>query len=484
MITGLWNGISGVNTQQKGLGVQSNNIANVNTVGHKRDSISFEDVLYQGGIGHGAATQDVRKIFEQGNLKGTGNNFDFAIEGRGFFMVQDPNLNETFYTKAGNFKMGPNGNLLTANNFFVQGITSGAPTVISSNPTKTQFDSSHSQFVATQVVTTPNGITTINAKATNYNQTAASTGTSGSNYKTAGALVADIEALKVDYREKLSLYGSEPNAASVASTAQETGISFPSFAALKDGDTIEVTIDGDVIRQNFDTDAQTTMNKFADQISKIKGLEGSVDTAGMLNVKGLIPGKEFKIADPKINTNVAGSITTISAPTTGSGLAMIESSRNALKTAIEKAGGELLDMTNTINLAGQQSLTATNIQLKLDTLGISAEGFGDLEAVDGVLYMKQGDSKFAVGKLSTATFNNLEGLDPKGSNYYAATEDSGAAVWAGDSSNVQSKTLELSNSDLSIGLTDLMVYQRAFEASAKSITTSDDFLKTAIQLKK
>jgi len=45
-------------------------------------------------------------------------------------------------------------------------------------------------------------------------------------------------------------------------------------------------------------------------------------------------------------------------------------------------------------------------------------------------------------------------------------------------------TLELSNADLATGLTELMIYQRAYEANAKSITTSDEFLNIAIQLKK
>lgn len=476
MITGLWNGISGVNTQQQGLNVQSNNIANVNTVGHKSDSVSFEDMLYQNGIGKGVSTQEVRKDFSEGNLKNTGNDYDFAVDGRGFFMIQDPNLNETFYTRAGNFKMGPNGNLLTANNFFVQGITSGAPAVISSNATKTQFDSSHTQFMASQVIDTEDRVTTINARATNYNESATATGVSGDNYKTKGALISDIEALKVDYREKLSLYGANPQAASVASVAQETQVNFPGFATLKNGDSIEVTINGDKVRQSFDTDAQTTMNKLADQIAKVQGLEARADTNGMITVTGLVPGKEYKLADAKINDTVVGTVTDTVTATTGSGLAMIESSRTALQTALENAGAELLDMTNTINLTGQESLTTSNIQLKLDTLNISEQGFGDLEAVDGVLYIKQGDSKFAIGKLSTATFNNLEGLNPKGDNYYAATESSGAAIWAGNSNTIASKTLELSNSDLSVGLTDLMVYQRAFEASAKSITTSDQFL--------
>ena len=69
MISGLWNGISGVNSNQQALSVQSNNITNVNTIGYKSDSISFEDLLYENGNGNGTTTQTIGKNFNQGNLK-------------------------------------------------------------------------------------------------------------------------------------------------------------------------------------------------------------------------------------------------------------------------------------------------------------------------------------------------------------------------------------------------------------------------------
>jgi len=57
-------------------------------------------------------------------------------------------------------------------------------------------------------------------------------------------------------------------------------------------------------------------------------------------------------------------------------------------------------------------------------------------------------------------------------------------IFATLENKILGKTLELSNSDLSQGLVDLMVFQRAFEANSKSVTTSDEFLKTALALKK
>ena len=68
MISAMYNGISGLDSFQKALNVESNNIANVNTVGYKSDRINFTDLMYQDRIGKGSATQTVQKDFTNGKL--------------------------------------------------------------------------------------------------------------------------------------------------------------------------------------------------------------------------------------------------------------------------------------------------------------------------------------------------------------------------------------------------------------------------------
>ena len=112
MISGLWNGISGLNTFEKALSVQSNNVSNSNTIAHKSDVISFEDMMYQSRYGKGVSVQSVEKNFEQGSIKITNNSLDVAIEGDGFFVVSDPgNPDNNYYTRAGNFKIGTDGSV-------------------------------------------------------------------------------------------------------------------------------------------------------------------------------------------------------------------------------------------------------------------------------------------------------------------------------------------------------------------------------------
>ena len=83
MIGALWNGVSGLNTFEKALNVESNNTTNVNTVGHKADDITFEDMMYQNGYGRGSQVESITKKMYQGNIKLKGYLYDVAIEGKG-----------------------------------------------------------------------------------------------------------------------------------------------------------------------------------------------------------------------------------------------------------------------------------------------------------------------------------------------------------------------------------------------------------------
>ncbi len=61
MISGLWNGVTGLNTFERALTTQSNNVTNSNTIGHKSDQISFQDLMYQSRYGKGVTVQSVEK---------------------------------------------------------------------------------------------------------------------------------------------------------------------------------------------------------------------------------------------------------------------------------------------------------------------------------------------------------------------------------------------------------------------------------------
>jgi flagellar basal-body rod protein FlgG len=128
---------TGLNAQQARIQVISNNLANVNTTGFKRDRANFETLLYQtwksGGaqtseatqltsasaIGTGVRMVNTQKLYSQGNLQDTGNNLDIAINGQGFFQVLMPN-GEIGYTRNGTFSRNAEGTLTTSSGYVVQ----------------------------------------------------------------------------------------------------------------------------------------------------------------------------------------------------------------------------------------------------------------------------------------------------------------------------------------------------------------------------
>ena len=107
----LWVAKTGLEAQQTRMSVISNNLANVNTTGFKRDRAVFEDLLYQNvrqvgaqssqdtrlpsglQLGTGVRTVATEKIHTLGNVVQTGNSLDVAIQGRGFFQVLKPDGN-------------------------------------------------------------------------------------------------------------------------------------------------------------------------------------------------------------------------------------------------------------------------------------------------------------------------------------------------------------------------------------------------------
>lgn len=121
MIRALWTAASGMKSQQMYVDSISNNLANVNTIGYKKESMEFKSLFYEtlraSGIdengngspvslqvGHGARAVANVKNFTQGSLQTTNNPLDFFIEGDGFFRIRDLNEND-MYTKSGAFKI-------------------------------------------------------------------------------------------------------------------------------------------------------------------------------------------------------------------------------------------------------------------------------------------------------------------------------------------------------------------------------------------
>ena len=153
MEASLWVAKTGLDAQQTRMSVISNNLANVNTTGFKRGRAAFEDLMYQNlgqagaqtstqtqspsglNLGTGVRVVSTEKMFLQGNLAQTGNAFDVAINGRGFFQIQLPDGN-TAYSRDGSFQIDSTGQLVTHHGYTVQPgiqVPQGAQSVTISN---------------------------------------------------------------------------------------------------------------------------------------------------------------------------------------------------------------------------------------------------------------------------------------------------------------------------------------------------------------
>lgn len=274
MIGALWTGISGLSSQQQALDNESNNIANVNTIGYKASRISFADQMYQDRIGKGSKILDAEKLYTQGGLKLTGVNYDMALSGDGFFTVmnnRNSGTSETLYTRAGNFRMGDNGTLQDAAGNEVQGWSMTAidskNDVTSTNPNVSIFTSDYSNMISSKIIKHGNYVETITAKSTDYSATAksdSSTVFSGAGLKTKGSKESDIEAAIKDYTNWLKKLQDEPDGVSAASVPQVTQINFKTGAngiISKDSDQIYVYINGNKISQNYVVTSATTADK-------------------------------------------------------------------------------------------------------------------------------------------------------------------------------------------------------------------------------
>ena len=560
MIGAMWNGIAGIWQHDKGIAVESNNLANSNTVGHKKDQISFSDLLYsQAGFGKGVQTQTISKQFEQGNIVQSGVGIDVAIEGKGFFVVKSrENPNEIYYTRAGNLVQAKDGFLVTQDDYKIQGLVPQSKITTTTNPLDMMFTDEYTKSLVSSNINSGSGtVYNINAKASDYVSSSKDDDIlkKGDGYKTSQNKINDIEALKADYIEKLNKFLMDQSTTNTPSISQKSQIDFSSnLSSLQATDnTISVTIDNKTYSVKFDinstindeemqklydfldtngkakynlvdpnsiqsqanidamptttpqeildkTTAQTlrdnqissyinansvvnAMKDLSDKISSKEGMSSSVKD-GTLVIDTLIAGGSFNISDIKLNdTNF--SSTKLQEAVKGSGLAMVDSARDALKNAVENADGKFLQITNVLEYGNLGVIGENDINVRLDELGISDKSTADISiSDDGFVFVKSQGHSFLVGRLSTAGFRNEQGLEPMGGNLFQASQYSGNPFNSDTMNIIRGGALERANIDYGSTLTQIMVYQKAFEASSKSITTSDEFLQTAIQMKK
>lgn len=136
MIRSLFTAATGMIAQQMNIDTIAHNLANVNTTGFKKSRVNFQDLLYETikpagtqtangttipegiQIGHGVRPSSIAKLHTQGGAIQTGNPFDLAIEGNGFFQISLPD-GTTGYSRDGAFKVNAEGQVLTSDGYLL-----------------------------------------------------------------------------------------------------------------------------------------------------------------------------------------------------------------------------------------------------------------------------------------------------------------------------------------------------------------------------
>jgi flagellar hook protein FlgE len=185
-----------------------------------------------------------------------------------------------------------------------------------------------------------------------------------------------------------------------------------------------------------------------------------------------------------INLNPGGTFVSVLSYDAGGAGDYVSQNKSTSFSINSGSDAEFIEVKNILD----QTASKNSLQLRLDNLGISDSAFGEFSVDEtGLITMKQDGADYAVGQIAIAMFNNERGLQSEGNNLMSKTNDSGSAIYNinnDKTAKIANKALEFSTADLSESLVNLMVFQRAFEANSKSITTADQVLTTLLQLKK
>jgi flagellar hook protein FlgE len=440
----LISGVSGLNANSTAMGIISDNITNVNTVGYKGTGTNFSSLVTETGNANSYSPGGVRAtpqymIDRQGILQATSSATDLAISGDGFFTVtQTPNqaaTGQVYYTRAGSFTADRNGDLVNSAGYFLQGIPADPqgnfPANIAANTALRTVNIS--SLTGSPVATTSVALKA-NLQASQTVNTAAATYAAGdmatqSNTGTGG--------VAPDFERSVQVYDS-------LGTSHTISIGFLKSATAN-------------------TWSYEVYSNPAAATTGTNGLiaSGTVtfDSSGNL----LTPA-----TSPTVTVNWAGSGSAV--PVTPQSITL------DFGTVGTRGGLGQVDAPSTLFSSTADGNSIGN----LTGINVKPDGVVEARFSNGVTR--------PVYRLAVATFPNANGLSAMNGNVYQQTLDSGDAslnyAGIGVSGTIAANSLEGSTVDLAKEFTNMITTQRAYSASSKIITTADEMLSELIQIKR
>jgi flagellar hook protein FlgE len=405
--------LSGLNAAEAALNTISNNLANMNTDGYKSQSSTFADLFYQASgnsgsgnpieTGLGVQVTGMAQNFSDGPVASTGISSNMALNGSGFFVVQDAAGAQT-YTRNGDFTTNSAGQLTTLGGQTLMGYPA-VNGVVSMNS-------------ALQPINVGSGTTTPATTTTNFALT--------TNLNAAGA-AGDT------FQSPISVYDSLGNS--------------------------------HLLTVNYTMTAPGAWNyQITVPSSDIQGGTGTTTTVGTGTLSFDSSGQ---LTSPTSPVAVAIGPLSDGAAAMNVNWNLTDANGNSLVTQTASASSN--------NAQGQDGFPAGT----LSTYSVLSDG-----TVEATFSNEQTE---AIGQVAVANFANPEGLTLDGGNQYSATIASGAAVvgagGTGGRGTISGSSVEQSNVDMATQFSDLIVYQRAYEANAKAITAFDQMEQATLQMK-
>jgi flagellar hook protein FlgE len=432
MLTSLYTGMSGMFVNGLSLSVIADNISNMNTIGFKGNTVAFGDVLSQiltgssSQVGRGVLVSRISPQFTQGSLAMTGNALDLAIYGDGFFMVKDGATRD--YTRAGQFSLDKNGNIVNPDGLVLQGLLADQ----SGNITGTVGDLKIGTKMSAGKQTASATI------SVNLNSAAVAFPSDKPFTLDSNKDGVNNDPANFNYSTSTTVYDSQGGAHTVTLYFVKSGTNAWSVHYVQD----------DPANSGRLIDAGTQSLTF--------------DTNGALvNDHSGTP----------VNFNFGTSVTTPQQITFNYGQGTGETPPGNGLDGTTQFGSDFT--VKNLSQDGYAAGTLSNMTLSEDGI------------ITGIF--TNGQTR-RIGQIALAKFVAPTGLAKLGRNLFGETYESGQPIVgsAGTSGlgSVLSGSLELSNVDLATEFVKMITAQRGFQANSRIITTTDELLQELVNLKR
>jgi flagellar hook protein FlgE len=485
----LYPGASGLNTYGEAMSVVGSNISNTNTNGYKQVRASFQDLLSTGvrgtpdKIGKGVSIGAVQGVFTQGSMESTSQITDLALEGDGFFAVRDK-LGRTSYTRAGNYSFDKDGFMVAANGHQLlvrdldpisketTGSPHGAKVVGLNDPPQPTGNGGNGTGIRIQA--------NLNADAPVPRVAFDPTNVQSEMYNFATSVTVVDErggehVLNVVYR-KMPDSAPQINPQTGQPIAGTGGRNTWQWYALVNGADVggnpelQIAVAGGSLHFTENGKLlQATNGQF------VQGGQGQVGSNGQI-----IPPGPPQLVETPVNPNIG--VAQITVPFT----------QNPQVIGINFGRGSNPNDPNDqrSGLDGMTQFAASNKLLNIEADGRRPGSLDNINiGTDGVItgYFDNGQVR-PLFRIMVTRFVNNQGLLRKGENEFEESLTSGKPLNGSPGeagfAAVRTRNLEKSNVDLSTEFVKMIETQRAFQANAKSISTSDEMLGDLVTMKR